>query len=93
MPLRESEKTSWKNGSPLGKSTVDPRVMATTRGTKVSSSWTMRARVSGSGDDVGRVLDEDDDVGELGPGPRRAASRRAARRRRPDGASGATRER
>src|SRR4029078_8962759 len=49
VALRDSENTSWKNGSPLGNSTVDPRVIATTRGTNVSLSWRMRAVVNGSG--------------------------------------------
>src|SRR6187549_6276 len=53
VPLRDSENTSWKKGSPLGKSTVDLRVIATTRGTKVSRSWTMRARPAGSGETFG----------------------------------------
>src|SRR6187549_3983114 len=48
VPLRESEKTSWKKGSPLGKATVEPRVIATTRGMKVSFAWRIWARVGGS---------------------------------------------
>src|SRR3954468_792835 len=34
----DSENTLWKNGSALGKSTVDPFVIASTCGTNVSSS-------------------------------------------------------
>src|SRR6185295_10615527 len=53
VPLRDNENTSWKNGSPLGKSTVDPRVIATTRGWNVSPSCRMRAPRSGNGDAFG----------------------------------------
>ena len=53
-PLRDSENTSWKKGSPLGKSTVDPRVMATTRGTKVSLLLEdARAAAAAAGDVLG----------------------------------------
>ena len=37
----------------MGKSTVEPRVIATTRGEKASLSWRMRARVIGSVDPFG----------------------------------------
>ena len=43
MALRDSEKTLWKNGSEFGKSMVEPRVIATTRGTKASSFCVMVA--------------------------------------------------
>ena len=45
MAPREREKTLWKNGSEFGNSMVEPRVMATTRGTKASSFCVMVALI------------------------------------------------
>src|SRR6187431_1785890 len=44
----DSENTLWKYGSKFGKSIVDPRVTATTRGANDSSCWRIWARETGS---------------------------------------------
>ena len=47
-PPPESEKTLWKYGSAFGKSMVDPRVIATTRGSNASSCWIIHVWVTGT---------------------------------------------
>ena len=44
---RESEKTLWKYGSKFGNSTVEPVVIAITRGTNASSRCEIVARIAG----------------------------------------------
>src|SRR3979411_3323280 len=53
---RDSENTLWKYGSSLGNTTVDARVIATTRGTNASSRCAMGVRVTGTSDSTGGSL-------------------------------------
>src|SRR4051812_22976813 len=48
----DSEKTLWKYGSAFGKSIVDPRVTATTRGENDSCSWRTCACIAGRGPSI-----------------------------------------
>ena len=93
----------WKNGSALGNSTVDPRVMATSRGTKPFVLLPHLRPRRGERRGARRIFHEDDDVGDfrgavLGradPARRIRArwNRRARRRDQPHRAFDSTRRR